>query len=306
MAHPLLAIFGPTAVGKTAVALAVAERLAAAGHGSEAVGADALQVYRELPILTAQPTAAERAALHHHLVGHVPVHEGWSVAEHARAAHAAIDAIRSAGRVPILVGGTGLYLRASVAELSLAPPPPAHLRDELTAAAATPSGLTALHAALVARDPTSAALIAPTDRTRVVRAHELLAVGSTFAAQQRDALWSAQPRVPTVLVGLTMERETLRARAEQRVGSMLEQGVQDELRRAEELGPSPTARAAIGYAELLAGDAEAATLRTRQLAKRQQTWMRRLEGVTILDITDTDPTAAADQILSLWRTQATC
>ncbi len=302
MTAPLIAIFGPTAVGKTAVAVATAQRLAALGVPSEAIGADALQVYRELPILTAQPTPQERAALTHHLVGTVPVQQGWSVAEHAPLAHDLIDRLRGDGVVPIVVGGTGLYLRAVLSELALAPPPDPGIREALLMRADEPGGLVALHRELAGLDAASAALIAPTDRTRVVRAHELLAAGRSFAAEQRSALWTQQPRVPTILVGLTMERQALRDRAARRVLQMLEAGVVEEVRAAAALGPSATARAAIGFEEFLAGDADAATVRTRQLAKRQETWMRRLEGLSLLDVTARTAEEVAASVVDAWRT----
>lgn len=300
----MIAIFGPTAVGKTAVAVAVGRRLAREGLTAEAIGADALQVYRELPILTAQPTQEEQTQLPHQLVGTVPVQDAWSVAQHAELAHAAVDELRTAGRVPIVVGGTGLYLRAVLSELQLAPPPDPGVRAELLARADAPGGLDALHRDLTSRDPDSARMVAATDRTRVVRAHELLAVGRSFATEERASLWTEQPRVPTVLVGLTMRREVLRERAALRVQQMLRDGVVEEVRAAEALGPSATARAAIGFTEYLVGDAERATVRTRQLAKRQETWMRRLEGLELLDISDLGTEQVADEILRRWRAAA--
>lgn len=147
-------------------------------------------------------------------------------------------------------------------------------------------------------------MVAATDRTRVVRAHELLAVGRSFATEERASLWTEQPRVPTVLVGLTMRREVLRERAALRVQQMLRDGVVEEVRAAEALGPSATARAAIGFTEFLVGDAERATVRTRQLAKRQETWMRRLEGLELLDISDLGTEQVADEILRRWRAAA--
>ncbi len=301
---PLIAIFGPTAVGKTAVAVAVGQRLAREGLTAEAIGADALQVYRELPILTAQPTRDEQAQLPHRLVGTVPVQASWSVAQHAELAHASVDELRAAGRVPIVVGGTGLYLRAALSELQLAPPPELEVRAELLARADAPGGLDELHRELARRDPASASVVAATDRTRVVRAHELLAVGRSFATEERASLWTEQPRVPTVLVGLTMRREVLRERAAQRVQQMLRDGVVEEVRAAEALGPSATARAAIGFTEFLAGDAERATVRTRQLAKRQETWMRRLEGLELLDASVLEVDEIAERIVAAWLAQA--
>ena len=223
---PVIAIFGPTAVGKTAVAVAVARALRERGEDPVAIGVDALQVYDGIPLLTAQPSAEERAELEHRLVGFVPLTEPWSVAQHTELAHQEIDAALAAGRVPIVVGGTGLYLRSALTELSLAPPPGQGVREQLLARAQTPEALEALHAELETLDPVSAALIDPTDRTRVVRAHELLAAGGSFAtSSSKGQLWTEETRVPTVLTGLTMERAALRKRAGERMRAMIDAGV---------------------------------------------------------------------------------
>ncbi len=301
MPRPLLAIFGPTAVGKTAVAIEVADRLRALGEDPIAIGVDALQVYDGIPLLTAQPTSEEQARLEHRLVGFVPLQDPWSVAQHTELAHREIDEALAAGRVPIIVGGTGLYLRSALTELSLAAPPEAGVREALMERAATPEGLAALHEELYALDPVSAELMTPTDRTRVVRAHELIAAGQSFAASStKGELWTDETRVPTVLVGLTMERAALRKRAGERMWAMVDAGVIQEVERAYDQGIGKTAAAAVGFDELLRGDAERATTKTRQLAKRQETWMRRLGGVKILDVTNRDPGAVADEIVTRW------
>ncbi|MDO9356199.1 MAG: tRNA (adenosine(37)-N6)-dimethylallyltransferase MiaA [Solirubrobacteraceae bacterium] len=305
MPHPLLAIFGPTAVGKTAVAIEVAARLRGLGHDPIAIGVDALQVYDGIPLLTAQPTAEEQAQLEHRLVGFVPLESPWSVAQHTELAHREIDEARDAGRVPIVVGGTGLYLRSALTELSLAPPPSEGVRETLLERASTPEGLAALHEELYALDPVSAELMTPTDRTRVVRAHELIADGRSFASSStKGELWAEETRVPTVLIGLTMERSALRKRAGDRMWSMVKDGVEDEVTRAWERGIGTTAAAAVGFEELLRGDAERATTKTRQLAKRQETWMRRLGGVRIIDVTQREPGAVADEIIERWTAAA--
>lgn len=300
MAPSVLAIFGPTAVGKTAVAIALGDALRRRGEEPVAIGVDALQVYDGLPLVTAQPSAAERAQLEHRLVGFLPLQRTWSVAEHAGLAHAEIDAALDVGRTPIVVGGTGLYLRAALTDLSLAPPPPTGVREALLARAAEPGGLLALHRELVERDPAAARAVAPTDTTRVVRAHELLAVGRSFAeVAGGDQLWTAEVRRPTTLVGLTMERGVLRERAAARMAAMVADGAIDEVRAADAAGASATARAAVGFSELLSGDVDTAITRTRQLAKRQETWMRRLGGAHLLDITARAPVDVADEILRL-------
>ncbi|MBO9531755.1 MAG: tRNA (adenosine(37)-N6)-dimethylallyltransferase MiaA [Solirubrobacteraceae bacterium] len=300
MALPLIAIFGPTAVGKTAVAIAVAEALRARGENPVAIGVDALQVYDGIPLVTAQPSPAERERLEHRLVGFLPVHQTWSVAEHTALAHAEIDAAIDAGRTPIVVGGTGLYLRAALTELSLAPPPPAGVREALLERASDPDGLAALHAELAELDPAAARQVRPTDTTRVLRAHELLAVGRSYAeVAEGDELWTTATRVPTILVGLTMQRDALRGRAAKRMAAMIEAGAIDEVQAADAAGASATARAAVGFAELLAGDIPTAITRTRQLAKRQETWMRRLGGVQLLDVTERAPAEVGAEILAL-------
>jgi tRNA dimethylallyltransferase len=300
MSLPVIAVFGPTAVGKTAVAVAAARVLSQGGASAGARGGAARQVYAGLPLLTAQPSAAEHAALPHRLVGFVPVEQRWSVAEHTVLAHAEIDGAIVEGHTPIVVGGTGLYLRGALARLSLAPPPAPGVREALRVRAAMPGGLALLHAELVTRDPAAAARVAPTDTTRVLRAHELLAAGRSFAdVADGSELWAADTRVPTVLVGLTMRRDQLRARAAERMAAMVDAGVIDEVRAADARGASATARAAVGFGELLAGDVDAAITKTRQLAKRQETWMRRLGGVTMIDVTGRTADQIADEILTL-------
>ncbi|MBJ7473260.1 MAG: tRNA (adenosine(37)-N6)-dimethylallyltransferase MiaA [Solirubrobacteraceae bacterium] len=305
MPLPVIAIFGPTAVGKTAVAVGVAQKLRAAGQNPVAIGVDALQVYDGLPLITAQPTPDEHSELEHRLVGFVPLTETWSVAQHTELAHREIDDALAAGRVPIVVGGTGLYLRSALTDLTLAPAPEAGLRDKLAARADEPGGLEALYAELEELDPVSAALMHPNDRTRIMRAHELLAAGKSFAdASGQDELWTDDTRVPTVLVGLTMERSALRKRAGERMRAMVEAGAIEEVRAAAEADIGPTAAAAVGFRELFYGEVDIAVTKTRQLAKRQETWMRRLGGVTILDVTARTPDDVADEIVRRWQDAA--
>lgn len=288
----VLAIFGPTAVGKTAVALAVGRRLRARGDDPVAIGADALQLYQGLETLTAVPSAAERAQLEHRLVACAPVTESFSVARYARMAHAEIDRVLAEHRTPIVVGGTGLYLRAALADLQLRPPPEPGIREGLLAELED-LGPEALHARLAAAAPWAAARIQPRDRSRIVRSLELLAAGELRPPPAENELWTARTRRPTRLVGLTMDRDALVARIDARVEEMVAAGVIDEVRRADAAGASPTARAAVGFAEFLAGDAEAAKVRTRRLARRQLTWMRKLAGVALVDVTGRDPDEVA-------------
>jgi tRNA dimethylallyltransferase len=291
----VIAIFGPTGVGKTAVAIEVAERLRAAGEDPIAVSADALQVYRGLELLTGTATREEQERLEHRLVSFLPVTETFSAGRFAALAHAEIDSALEAGRRPIVVGGTGLYLQAALTDLELRPPPPPGVRDRLLADVRQ-RGVEALHADLAERSPSAAAAIAPTDRTRVVRALELLEMGEEPApAGEGSRLWTAELRRPTILAGLTLDRERLYEQIDARVDAMVAAGAGEEVRRADAAGASPTARRALGFEELLRGDLDAMKRRTRNYAKRQLTWMRRLERANLLDAA----TGAADRLVGL-------
>ena len=222
-------------------------------------------------------------------MGILGVRETHSVAAHARLAHAAIDELLAAGATPIVLGGTGLYLRAALAELTLAPPPPPQLRARLTAQLEQ-QGAAALHAVLARRDGAAAARVAPTDGRRIVRALELAEMG--VAAPSGGAgseLWSAATRHPTRLIGLTMERAALYEQIDARVEAMLAAGAAEEVRAADRAGASRTARQAIGFSELLAGDVERLRQATRRYAKRQLTWMAKLAGVERHDVTGRSP-----------------
>jgi tRNA dimethylallyltransferase len=304
MAPPaLIALFGPTGVGKTGVALALAKRLRAAGEDPVAVSADALQVYTGLEILTGAATPSERAALEHRLLSFLPVDATFSAGQYAELAHAEIDSLLAAGRRPIVVGGTGLYLRAALTELSLRPVPAEGVRERWLTELER-RGPEALHATLDRRASWAAAGIAPSDRQRIVRALELLDSGELEPPPEHSQLWSEEVRHPTLLVGLVMERERLYARIGARVDAMVAAGVEHEVRRASARGASPTARKALGFEELLAGDVEATKRRTRNYARRQLTWMRKLAEVTVLDATERTPEALATEIQARWLGQA--
>jgi tRNA dimethylallyltransferase len=288
MTARVIALFGPTGVGKTEVAIALAARLRAAGERPVAVSADALQVYRGLETLTGVASPAQQRQLEHRLVSFVPVDARFSVAEYSELAHAEIDALLAAGATPIVVGGTGLYLRAALTELSLRPPPPPGVRERWNQELER-SGPHALHALLAERAPWAAATIDPADRHRLVRALELEEIGALEPPEGVSQLWSEDVRQPTRLIGLVMEREALYARIDRRVEEMIAAGVLDEVLAAHRAGASSTARAALGFDELLAGDIEATKRRTRNYAKRQLTWMRKLPGVELLDATGRSP-----------------
>jgi tRNA dimethylallyltransferase len=296
--HRLIALFGPTGVGKTTVAIAVAERLRERGENPLAISADALQVYAGLEILTGAPTAAEQARLEHRLVSFVPLAQTFSAGRFATMAHREIDDALAEGRTPIVVGGTGLYLQAALTDLELRPPPPPQLRRRLTTELEE-RGSEALHAELAARRPATAAAIAPGDRTRVIRALELLEMGEEPAPQgEASRLWTANLRRPTLLAGLVREREALYSRIDARVDAMVGRGAVDEVRRADAAGASATARKALGFEELLRGDVEAMKRRTRNYARRQLTWMRRLPGVRLFDAGAEEPDELAERLLA--------
>jgi tRNA dimethylallyltransferase len=297
-APAVLALFGPTGVGKTDVAIALADRLRAQGEDPVAVSADALQVYTGLGILTGAADARQRSRLEHRLIDFLPVDATFSAGQYAELAHAEIDDLLGAGRRPIVVGGTGLYLRAALTELSLRPPPAQGIRERWLTELED-RGPQALHAILAARAPWAAAEIAPTDRQRIVRALELSDSGELEPPAGASELWTAATRHPTLLVGLTMEREALYARIDARVEAMIAAGVVEEVRRAHAAGASLTARKALGFEELLAGDVEAMKRRTRNYARRQLTWMRKLAGVHALDVTGRTAAHSAAMVSAL-------
>jgi tRNA dimethylallyltransferase len=296
----LIALFGPTGIGKTDVAVALAERLRAREERPVAVSADALQVYEGLGTLTGAATPAERARLEHRLVGFLPVSARFSVAQYAELAHAEIDDLLAAGARPIVVGGTGLYLRAALAELDLRPPPPEGARERWTSELRE-RGPAALHSELARRAPWAAREVAPTDSHRIVRSLELLDSGELEPPDEGapSQLWTAETRRPTLLAGLVMDRERLYERIDARVEAMVAAGAVEEVRRAHAAGASETARKALGFEDLLVGDVEAMKRRTRNYARRQLTWMRKLAGVHVLDVTGRSPGAVADEVLAL-------
>jgi tRNA dimethylallyltransferase len=293
----VLALFGPTGVGKTAVAIAVAELLRERGEDPVAISADALQVYRGLEVLTGAASPAEQDRLEHRLLSFVDPRETFSAGQFAARAHAEIDGALAAGRRPIVVGGTGLYLQAALTDLELRPPPQPGVRERI-AADLDARGPEALHAELAARAPASAAAIEPRDRTRVARALELLEMGEQPApAGEESRLWTARLRHPTLLCGLTMDRAALYERIDARVDELVAAGAGDEVRRADAAGAGRTARAALGFEDLLRGDVEGMKRRTRNYSKRQLSWLRRLQGVHAIELADRDPEQAAAEIV---------
>jgi tRNA dimethylallyltransferase len=225
----VVAIFGPTGVGKTGVAVELARLLRERGDEPVAVNCDALQVYEGLDVLTGAATAEEQEALPHELLGIVPVTEDFSIGDYMPLAHRAIDEALEAGRTPIVVGGTGLYLRAALADLSLRKVP---------------------------------------------------------AFSEESELWSGETRHPTRIFGLDMDRARLYERIDARVDAIVASGGQEEARRADALGPGRTARKALGLNEILAGDLETMKRRSRNYARRQLTWMRKIPALTTIDRTN--------------------
>ncbi len=288
MSPRVVAIFGPTASGKTAVAEALADLAPA-----DIVSADSMQVYRGLPILSNQPDRPTR------LVGVWPLaHEG-SVGEYATLAHAAIDEILAAGRLAVVTGGTGLYLRAAIADLEVPPaaPPGARVRWEAFYDDAGPEHA---HARLAELDPAAASAVHPNDRRRVVRALELNEAGGSLRAG-RDRLWSPETRHPTMLFGLDVRAEVLGERIAARTRAMFEGGVQDEVALALAGTISTTAREMIGLEEIATLSRQEAVaaveLRTRQYAAYQRKWLRRIPELRVLDGTD-PPEESARAILA--------
>jgi tRNA dimethylallyltransferase len=237
----VVAIFGPTGVGKTGVAIALAELLRERGENPVAISCDALQVYEGLETLTGVASREERERLEHRLVGFVPVTEPFSVGDYMTLAHLEVDGALEAGRRPIVVGGTGLYLRAALAELSLVKVPPESGDSEL---------------------------------------------------------WSPETRHPTAIFGLDMDRAQLYERIDARTEAIVAAGAAEEARRAEAAGPSRTARVALGFDELLAGDVELMKRRSRNYARRQLTWMRKVPNLHPIDRTGLDDRHVATAILA--------
>jgi tRNA dimethylallyltransferase len=288
---PVVAVVGPTATGKTALAVGLAQRL-----GGEIVNADSMQLYVGMDIGTAKPTGAERGGIPHHLLDIWHVRQAASVAEYRALARAEIDRLRAAGVVPLLVGGSGLYVRAVLDQLDFPGTDPAvraRLEDELaTVGAAT------LHARLAQRDPAAAAAVLPSNGRRIVRALEVLELtGGPFQAQ----LPEPTPHYPAVSVGLDRDPARLDERIAVRVDRMWAAGLVAEVEAlaGDGLREGPTASRALGYAQVLAAldgelsldEARERTIAaTRRFVRRQRSWFRRDPSITWFD-------AARDDLL---------
>jgi tRNA dimethylallyltransferase len=285
----VIALYGPTASGKSAVAEALLRRFDA-----EVVSADSAALYAGLPILTAAPVHPAR------LVGTVPLSEEVSVGSYQQLAHRAIDEIVAAGRTALVVGGTGLYLRAALSSLEL-PPPPAEGVRERWERLYDDEGAEAAYATLASRDPAAAERIHANDRRRVVRALELNEAGSSLAPR-RDQLWTAAARHPTLVVALDLSLDLLDARIEERTDRMAAAGAAAEARRAWRQPLSQTARNILGleaFATLPEDEAVVEVTRaTRRLARYQRKWQRKLTTAATL-AAGRDPEEIADDIAAL-------
>jgi tRNA dimethylallyltransferase len=291
LSKTVVAIFGPTASGKTEVAEALAAEIPVG-----IVSADSMQLYRGLPVLTNQPE------LPCALVGVWPLDHEGSVAEFQHRAHEAIDRLLMAGRTPIVVGGTGLYLRAALADFDLPPAPDPGARERWERVYDR-LGPTRAHAILAERDPRAARSLHAKDRRRVVRALELYESGESLAPP-RSRLWAPETRHPTRIFGLALPREVLDERIRARTEAMFARGVEKEVASAHRGRLSKTADQIIGLrevAELPRDEAVAAiALRTRQFAAYQRKWMRRIPGLVSIDA-DREPAAVASDILTVLR-----
>lgn len=284
-------IAGPTAVGKSDIAVAVAEQC-----GGEIIGADAFQIYRGLDILTAKPSPNLRARVPHHLIGEIPLTQSFDVAQYLALANERIADVRARGRTPIVVGGTGMYLRALLRGLADLPPADAALRAQLEA-----RPLADLQRQFAELDPEGASRIDLKNPRRVIRALEVcLLTGRPFSSFREQ--WSGEA-TPSRGVVLTLDREPLHARIEHRTEGMFDAGVIDEVAQCGGLGPTASQvlglreiRAHLGgeikRAECIAAIAQA----TRQYAKRQMTWFRREPALEMIDLASTPPGALASRL----------
>jgi tRNA dimethylallyltransferase len=281
----VLAIFGPTASGKTAVAEAIAERIPA-----QLVSADSMQVYRGLPVLTNQDAGAR-------LVGIWPLDRQGTVGEYQRLAHEAIDEIVASGQTAIVVGGSGLWFQAALTDVQLPADVPDAARGRWERLYAR-FGPEVAHGLLQRRDPRAAARVHPNDRKRVVRALELWQAGGTLVPEQ-PRLWTADLRLPTLVVGLDVPPEALATRIASRAAAMFERGVEEEVRAAGEIVPQVLGLDAVRSLPRAEAIAELARS-TRRFAAYQRKWMRRIPGVVMIDATR-PAEEVADAILEVAR-----
>lgn len=296
----MLALFGPTATGKSAIAHALALEL-----GGEVIVADPFQRYRGMEIASDAPSPADRAEVRYHLVGDLALHDDSTAGAYAGIAHDTIDHITAAGRVPIVAGGTGLYLRAALCELQMRPAPPPEVREWAEALSQDPP---AALAELRARDAAAAEAVDASNPRRLARALERVATGDDGVAGD---IWTAPYRRDTLVVGVDRPPQVVRDLIDRRVRREIEDGLVGELRAARDhpglaRGPGQV----IGMREVRELDAgsmgaedlpEALAVRTRRLARMQRTWMRRMQPDEVIDLGEAPATDAVPRIAALWR-----
>lgn len=291
----MIAVFGPTGIGKTGVAIALADLLRTRGASPVAINCDAIQVYAGLEILSGAPGPEEIHHLEHRLTGFVPVDREFSAGRYGERAHQEIDRSIAEGRQPIVVGGTGLYLRAALTDLEFRQAVPDSLREEVESELES-IGPEAMHATL---PPEFRNSIHANDRKRIARTIELIRDGQTPARDHEGGgeLWTSGMRRPALLFGLVEEDEVLVSRIDQRVEAMARRDAAGEVRRALAAGASRTARAAIGFTEFPQGDLDRVKLLHRRYGRRQMTWMRRMEGVEVVERNGRPDEVVAQDIL---------
>ena len=290
MRPKVLAVVGPTASGKTALGAMLAK-----AYSGEVISADSMQIYEGLDIASAKPTEEEMLGVPHHLIGVIPRSRRFSVAEYAALAHEKIAEITERGHLPVMVGGTGLYIDTVLGGMAFPQQEDTGIREELMQRLET-EGREALHAQLAALDPEAAAAIHPNNAVRVVRALEVcLTTGTTFTQYKQENAARPSP-YDALYIGLDWERETLYARIDRRVSKMAENGLIEEVRAAMQ-EQTATAGAAIGYKELFPYFSGEKSLdeclddirrETRRYAKRQLTWFRRNAQIHWLKMYESD------------------
>ena len=301
MPEKIVCVVGPTASGKTALAVRIAKEV-----GGEVVGCDSMQIYRGMGIGSAAPTEEEREGVPHHMVAVADPREPWSAARYVEAASPVVDGILARGKVPIVAGGSGLWMDALVRGRVFAPGRDGGAVRRGLEARLAAEGTAPLMEELRAVDPDAAARIHPSDAKRIVRALEVWRESGQTITEHDRADAARPPRYEAVKIGLRYrDRADLYAAIDRRVGRMLEAGLLEEVRALTELGPGPTALQAIGYKELLPvlrGEedleeaAEEIRRHTRQYAKRQLTWWRKDPAVHWIDRERDEDLSAALQI----------
>lgn len=292
---PVIAIFGPTAIGKTGVAIELGRLLRERGGDPLAINCDSIQVYKGLEVISGAASPEDQARLEHRLLSFVPVDTEYSAGKFGAAARDEIDCALESGRQPILVGGTGLYLRAAISDLEMRPPVDPKLRTEVESEIES-RGPEALHAEL---PDEFSGQVHPNDRKRVARLTELVRSGAEPHPDHQGGgqLWTTSPRHPTLMIGLVEEDAPLVEKIRRRVDSMARGGAAAEADSAASAGAVRTVRAAIGFDEFRRGDLERVVTLHRRYGRRQMTWMRRLDGIVVLDRTGLGDAEVAAEIL---------